>query len=125
MSSWQKETPWMLAGGLNASNVADAINISDALAVDVSSGSKKSPELKAPRPFIAVSKHDRLKHIDTYLELVIMNDQTAMNSYRNQPDEEGRFGIHGGRFVAETLMPLILNVEKAWIRLADRSGLHR
>ena len=43
-----------------------------------------------------------------------MNDQTAMNSYRNQPDEDGRFGIHGGRFVAETLMPLILNVEKAW-----------
>ena len=30
------------------------------------------------------------------------------------PDAEGRFGIHGGRFVAETLMPLILQVESAW-----------
>ena len=39
---------------------------------------------------------------------------TAPNSYRTLPDEAGRFGIHGGRFVAETLMPLILEVEKAY-----------
>ena len=38
----------------------------------------------------------------------------SLNTYRNQPDETGRFGIHGGRFVAETLMPLILNVESAY-----------
>jgi tryptophan synthase beta chain len=36
------------------------------------------------------------------------------NSYRNGPDEFGRFGLFGGRFVAETLMPLILEVEKAY-----------
>ncbi|MGB1918876.1 MAG: tryptophan synthase subunit beta [Candidatus Puniceispirillales bacterium] len=42
-----------------------------------------------------------------------MNEQLA-NSLRNQPDEHGKFGIHGGRFVAETLMPLILQVENAW-----------
>ncbi|XWN31999.1 MAG: tryptophan synthase subunit beta [Devosia sp.] len=36
------------------------------------------------------------------------------NSYRNGPDERGRFGIFGGRFVAETLMPLILDLEKAY-----------
>ncbi len=39
---------------------------------------------------------------------------TTPNSYRCLPDEAGRFGIHGGRFVAETLMPLILEVEKAY-----------
>ncbi len=39
---------------------------------------------------------------------------TAPNSYKTLPDEAGRFGIHGGRFVAETLMPLILEVEKAY-----------
>ena len=33
------------------------------------------------------------------------------NSYMNAPDEKGRFGIHGGRFVSETLMPLILELE--------------
>ena len=37
-----------------------------------------------------------------------------LNTFRDQPDEAGRFGIHGGRFVAETLMPLILDVEKAY-----------
>ncbi|MEM7695771.1 MAG: tryptophan synthase subunit beta [Pseudomonadota bacterium] len=42
------------------------------------------------------------------------------NSYRNGPDENGRFGIFGGRFVAETLMPLILDLEKAYdAALAD------
>ena len=35
----------------------------------------------------------------------------SLNSLRTGPDAYGRFGIHGGRFVAETLMPLILNVE--------------
>src|SRR5690606_20222652 len=35
-------------------------------------------------------------------------------SYRSGPDESGHFGIFGGRFVAETLMPLILEVERAW-----------
>ncbi|ODT69359.1 MAG: tryptophan synthase subunit beta [Pelagibacterium sp. SCN 63-23] len=34
------------------------------------------------------------------------------NSLRNGPDEHGRFGIYGGRFVAETLMPLILDLER-------------
>src|SRR4026209_1478567 len=33
------------------------------------------------------------------------------NSYRTGPDERGLFGIYGGRFVAETLMPLILVLE--------------
>jgi tryptophan synthase beta chain len=39
---------------------------------------------------------------------------TNVNSYRTGPDESGHFGIYGGRFVAETLMPLILEVEKAY-----------
>jgi tryptophan synthase beta chain len=36
------------------------------------------------------------------------------NSFRTGPDERGHFGIFGGRFVAETLMPLILELEKAY-----------
>lgn len=39
---------------------------------------------------------------------------TTPNSYMNGPDERGHFGIFGGRYVAETLMPLILEVEKAY-----------
>ena len=36
------------------------------------------------------------------------------NSLRNGPDARGHFGAYGGRFVAETLMPLILSLEQAY-----------
>jgi tryptophan synthase beta chain len=41
-----------------------------------------------------------------------MNDRP--NSYREGPDLAGHFGGYGGRFVAETLMPLVLDLEKAY-----------
>ncbi len=37
-----------------------------------------------------------------------------LNTFRGGPDERGHFGIFGGRFVAETLMPLILDLQKAY-----------
>ncbi|MBB5700432.1 tryptophan synthase beta chain [Ochrobactrum daejeonense] len=43
-----------------------------------------------------------------------MNKPVAPNSYKTGPDEEGMFGIFGGRFVAETLMPLILELQEAY-----------
>ncbi len=36
------------------------------------------------------------------------------NTFRGGPDERGHFGMFGGRFVAETLMPLILELEEAY-----------
>ncbi len=39
-----------------------------------------------------------------------------VNSYKSGPDEQGRFGIYGGRFVSETLMPLILDLEAEYER---------
>ncbi|MGH7083531.1 MAG: tryptophan synthase subunit beta, partial [Acetobacteraceae bacterium] len=36
------------------------------------------------------------------------------NSLRGGPDRRGRFGAFGGRFVAETLMPLVLELERAY-----------
>ncbi len=41
------------------------------------------------------------------------------NSFRIGPDEGGHFGLYGGRFVAETLMPLILELEKAYADAKD------
>ena len=35
-------------------------------------------------------------------------------NWQNLPDAEGRFGPYGGRFVAETLMPLVLELERAY-----------
>ncbi|MFB9953333.1 tryptophan synthase subunit beta [Rhizobium puerariae] len=43
-----------------------------------------------------------------------MNQTPKPNSFRSGPDEDGRFGIFGGRFVAETLMPLILDLQGEW-----------
>ncbi|WP_185984044.1 tryptophan synthase subunit beta [Aureimonas mangrovi] len=43
-----------------------------------------------------------------------MTENPNPNSFRSGPDEEGRFGLFGGRFVAETLMPLILDLQDAW-----------
>ncbi len=40
----------------------------------------------------------------------------AANSFRNQPDERGHFGQFGGRYVAETLMPLVLELEREYAR---------
>lgn len=47
-----------------------------------------------------------------------------LNSYRNGPDEHGHFGIFGGRFVAETLMPLILELEKAYTEAKADPAFH-
>jgi len=42
-----------------------------------------------------------------------------LNTYRGGPDENGHFGIFGGRYVAETLMPLMLAVEQAYSEAQD------
>ena len=39
---------------------------------------------------------------------------TAPNSFRAQPDDRGHFGQFGGRYVAETLMPLVLDLEREY-----------
>jgi tryptophan synthase beta chain len=43
-----------------------------------------------------------------------VNEAFKPNTLRAGPDEDGRFGIFGGRFVAETLMPLILDLQAEW-----------
>ena len=43
-----------------------------------------------------------------------MSVVTKPNSFRSGPDERGRFGLFGGRFVAETLMPPVLDLERAY-----------
>lgn len=48
----------------------------------------------------------------------------ALNSYRTGPDEKGHFGQYGGRYVSETLMPLVLQVEQEFEKaMKDKSFL--
>jgi len=46
------------------------------------------------------------------------------NSLRAGPDDQGHFGAYGGRFVAETLMPLVLELEKAYAEAKDDPAFH-
>jgi len=46
---------------------------------------------------------------------------TIKNSFKNLPNEKGYFGSFGGRYVSETLMPLILEVEKEYEKIKNES----
>jgi phosphoribosylanthranilate isomerase len=52
--------PWLLSGGLDADNVADAIALSGARGVDVSSGVESAPGVKDPRKIVAFIERARL-----------------------------------------------------------------
>ena len=45
------------------------------------------------------------------------------NTYKAVPNVSGYFGKYGGRFVAETLVPLILEVEKAYKNIKKKKNL--
>jgi len=47
-----------------------------------------------------------------------------LNTLRSGPDDAGHFGIFGGRFVAETLMPLILDLERAYNEAKSDPAFH-
>ena len=56
-----------------------------------------------------------------------MNDTaipTRPNSFANQPDERGHFGQFGGRYVSETLMPLILDLEREYRAAKQDAAFH-
>ena len=50
---------------------------------------------------------------------------SSPNTFRAGPDERGLFGIFGGRYVAETLMPLVLEVERAYDAAKRDPAFHR
>ena len=47
------------------------------------------------------------------------------NSFKNFPDDSGHFKSFGGRYVAETLMPLILEVKKVYYEMKDDPVFHK
>ena len=128
LAGWKPSLPWLLAGGLTPANVAEAIALSGAAGVDVSSGVESAPGVKDAtliRGFIKASRNavpalsaGKRREYDSADQGVPVNKHFAVeetgpaqvqaggqNSLRQGPDERGRFGTFGGRFVAETLMP--------------------
>jgi len=53
-----------------------------------------------------------------------MTQHPSPNSLRNGPDDKGMFGIFGGQFVAETLMPLILELQEKWTEAKQDPSFH-
>ena len=105
--------PWLLSGGLDAGNVGEAIRMTGAPGVDVSSGVETAPGEKDPdliHAFVAARAARAAARQPERIAVVTVQP----NTFRTGPDERGRFGIYGGRFVAETLMPLILELEQAY-----------
>jgi len=109
--------PFMLSGGLNRDNVAEAIEMTGQAGSMSRPASSARRAKRTPTSFAAsfVRRGEQwtanVRQVSD--ELLAMNVQHP-NSYRTGPDERGHFGIYGGRFVAETLMPLILDLERAY-----------
>ena len=109
----------MVSGGLTADNVAEAVRVTRTGGVDVSSGVERSPGIKDPAMI------DRfIRAARSIEELIRPMNPMLPNSFRSGPDERGHFGIFGGRFVAETLMPLILDLEKAYAEAKADPAFH-
>jgi tryptophan synthase beta chain len=54
-----------------------------------------------------------------------MTKSHASSTAQRLPDAEGHFGVYGGRYVAETLMPALLELEEAWTALRRDAGFRR
>ena len=104
----RSKIPMILAGGLTAENVADAIAAVRPYAVDVASGVEAEPGIKDPAKLEAFLA-DRLAR--------------AGGRLVSAAPVEHRFGPYGGQYVPETLMPALTELEAAWVAAREDPAL--
>ena len=119
-----RELPVVLAGGLNATNVAGALRDIPAVGVDVSSG-VEAPRIEGERPFkdpftvalfVKRAKAARDDRPNTAF------GPTPVHAGLLDADGSGRWGMErdlGGRYVPETLMAALVQLETAYDALRD------
>jgi tryptophan synthase beta subunit len=131
------EVPVVLAGGLSPANVSEALSTLLPAVVDCSSGvetaGRKDPQLvrqfcervqqfnKSMDPASQAGPNDQREGIPM-IEIRTAEGKPAASRTASQPvfagphlpDARGRYGYYGGRFAAETLMPALAELEKAY-----------
>ena len=128
--------PIVLAGGLNPDNVAEPIERVRPFGIDVSSGVEAAPGIKDHRRlkqlFEAVREAEfSSRHKDTMDTTVNMRprgaelDRYGSPTIRRDPDARGYFGEFGGRFVPETLVEPVEELERAYFAVRDDPGVPR
>nr|WP_081779706.1 tryptophan synthase subunit beta [Pseudobutyrivibrio sp. MD2005] len=98
------DRPFILAGGLNQENVVSAIEITKPYGVDVSTGIET----------------DKLK--DGYKMKQFVK---AVREDKQMTGSKGRFGVHGGQYIPETLMNAVIELEEAYNHYKDDPEFNR
>jgi len=106
--------PLLLAGGLMPENVAEAIRAVHPWGVDVASGVEAAPGRKDPDRVRQFVQKARSQSGEVSQDIRAMVANSVLPSLHNLPDERGYFGPYGGKFVPETLMPALEELETAY-----------
>ena len=107
------DRPYMLAGGLDAGNVAEALSRTGAACVDTSSGIE-TDGAKDPKKMHAFANAVR-----AWDEANRDVQPTNTEKEPNMTNPRGRFGVHGGQYMPETLMNAVIELEEAYDRFKD------